>query len=95
MPEIWPVLFCHNQKGKIQEKSLILTNESELNCVREHVLPLSWAHLFPTPWTVFCQAPLPMGLSRSRQEYWSGLSSPPPGYLPDPGTELSVLCLPH
>ena len=24
----------------------------------------------------------------SRQEYWSGLPSPPPGDLPDPGTEL-------
>ena len=23
----------------------------------------------------------------SRQEYWSGLSFPPPGNLPDPGTE--------
>ena len=28
------------------------------------------------------QAPLPMGFSR--QEYWSGLSCPPPGDLPDP-----------
>ena len=24
----------------------------------------------------------------SRQEYWSGLPSPPPGDLPDPGTEF-------
>ena len=31
------------------------------------------------------QAPLSMGFSR--QEYWSGLSCPPPGDLPDPGTE--------
>ena len=31
------------------------------------------------------QAPLSMGLSR--QEYWSGLPCPPPGDLPDPGTE--------
>ena len=23
----------------------------------------------------------------SRQEYWSGLPFPPPGYLPDPGIE--------
>ena len=27
-------------------------------------------------------------LSSSRQEYWSGLSFPSPGDLPDPGTEL-------
>ena len=37
------------------------------------------------PWTVAHQAPLSMGFSR--QEYWSGLSFPPPGDLPDPGTE--------
>ena len=30
-------------------------------------------------------APLSMGFSR--QEYWSGLSCPPPEYLPNPGTE--------
>ena len=37
---------------------------------------------FVTPWTVVCQAPLPMGFSW--QEYWSGLPFPPPGDLPDP-----------
>ena len=31
------------------------------------------------------QAPLSMELSR--QKYWSELSFPPPGDLPDPGTE--------
>ena len=36
-----------------------------------------------TPWTVACQAPLSMKFSR--QEYWSGLSFPFPGGLPDPG----------
>ena len=32
------------------------------------------------PGTAACQAPLSMGFSR--QEYWSGLSCPPPGDLP-------------
>ena len=41
--------------------------------------------LFVTPWTVAHQASLFMGFSR--QEYWSGLPWPPPGALPDPGTE--------
>ena len=41
------------------------------------------ARLFATPWTVACQAPLFMGFPR--QEYWSGLSFPFPGELPDPG----------
>ena len=36
-----------------------------------------------TPWTVACQAPPSMGFSR--QEYWSGLSFPSPGGLPNPG----------
>ena len=36
-------------------------------------------------WTVALQAPLSMGFSR--QDYWSGLQFPPPGNLPDPGTE--------
>ena len=34
-------------------------------------------------WTVACQAPLSMELSR--QEYWSGLTFLSPGHLPDPG----------
>ena len=41
--------------------------------------------VFVNPWTTACQAPLSMGFSR--QEYWSGLSSPSSGDLPDPGTE--------
>ena len=38
-----------------------------------------------TPWTVACQAPLSMGFLR--QEYWRGLSFPPPGDLPNLGIE--------
>ena len=38
-----------------------------------------------TLWGAACQAPLSMGFSR--QEYWNGLSCPPPGGLPDPGME--------
>ena len=45
------------------------------------------AQSFPTlcdpPWTVAHQAPPSMGFSR--QEYWSGLLFPSPGYLPNPG----------
>ena len=40
-------------------------------------------------WTVSHQAPLSMGFSR--QEYWSGLSCPPPGDLPNPGIEPTSL----
>ena len=41
---------------------------------------------------VVCQAPL--SVEFSRQEYWSVLSCPPPGYLPDLGIEPKSLMLP-
>ena len=44
-----------------------------------------YVRLFVTPWIVAHQALLSMGFSR--QEYWSGLPFPPPGDLPNPGTE--------
>ena len=41
----------------------------------------------PCPWVhALCQAPLSMRFFR--QEYWSGLPSPPPGDLPDPRIKL-------
>ena len=46
---------------------------------------LSRVRLFATPWAAAYQAPPSMGFSR--QEYWSGLSFPSPGDLPDPGME--------
>ena len=49
------------------------------------VQPLSRVQLFATPWTVACQAPLSMELSR--QEYWNELPFPSPRDLPDPGIE--------
>ena len=52
---------------------------SRFNCIQ----------LFATLWTIAHQAPQSMGFSR--QEYRSGLPSPPPGDLPDPGTETASL----
>ena len=43
----------------------------------------SHVQLFATLWTVTRQAPLSM--ERPTQEYWSGLSCPPPRDLPDSG----------
>ena len=48
---------------------------SHLTCIR----------LFVSLWTIACQASLSVGFSR--QEYWSGLPWPSPGYLPNPGIE--------
>ena len=57
-----------------------------------HAESLSWVWLFATLWTVVCQSPLSMGFSR--QEYWSGLPSPPPEDLCDPGIEHTFLVSP-
>ena len=51
------------------------------NCV----CMLSRVPLFATPRTVASQAPQSLG--SARQEYWSGLSFPPPEDLPGPGIE--------
>ena len=45
--------------------------------------------LYATLWTATCQASLFMEFSR--QEYWSGLPSPPPGDYPDPRVEPTSL----
>ena len=45
----------------------------------------SCVRFFVTLWTIACQAPLPMEVSR--QESWSGLPCPPPGDLSNPGIE--------
>ena len=46
----------------------------------------SHIQLFTALWMVARQASLFVRFSR--QEYWSGLPCPPPGDLPNPGTEL-------
>ena len=54
-------------------------------CVGVRLVIQSCMTLFATLWTVVCQAPLSMGLSR--QKYWSALPFPSPGDLPKPGVE--------
>ena len=49
------------------------------------VLVAQSCRLLAAPWTVALQPPPSMGVSR--QEYWSELSFPFPGDLPDPGIE--------
>ena len=49
----------------------------------------SHVQLLVTLWTVAHQAPMSMGFFK--QEYWSGLSCPPPGDLPNPGMETTSL----
>ena len=54
---------------------------------------LSHVHLFATLLIEACQAPPSIGFYR--QEFWNGLSCPPPGDLPDPGTEPTSLTSPE
>ena len=60
--------------------------------VKAKVKSLSRVWLFASPWTVAYQAPPSTGFSR--QGYWSGLSFPSPGDLPDPGIEPRTPTLP-
>ena len=53
---------------------------------------LSHIQLFAASWTVACQAPLSVGFPR--EECWSGVPSPTPGDLPDPGMEPVSLVSP-
>ena len=72
-------------------KLLLIYNAVLVSDGQESYSIMCWAssfsrvRLFATPWTAARQAPLSMGFSR--QEYWSRLPCPPPGDLPDPGTE--------
>ena len=76
---------------------LVLEFTESLGCLQLHSC-LSWVSVIlsvmsdsVTPRTVAHQAPLSMGFSR--QEYWSGLSFPSPGDLPDPGIGPWTLAL--
>ena len=69
------------RKHTVSKQWLLLTVFSVCVCVC--VSSLSHVWLFVTLWTADHQHPLSMGLSW--QEYWSGLTCPSPGDLPDPG----------
>ena len=81
-------LVIHSRLNRVPDsKSLFLKHYTIYHSLHACVLScFSHARLFAALWTVAHQAPLSMGLSR--QESWSGLPCPPPGDLPDPGTEL-------
>ena len=70
-------------------------SHEESPCMLIHVYICKLSHfshlwLFMTLWTVACQSPLSMEFPS--QEYWSGLSCPPPGIFPIQGSNPG---LPH
>ena len=76
-------LFCPHPTGTLDLYGYV--QACVLSC-------FSSVQLCVTLWTIDRQAPLSTGFSR--QEYWSGLSCPSPGDLPNPGIEPSSLSFP-
>ena len=67
----------------------LLQHSESAMCMPSH---LSHVQGFATLWIAALQSPRPMGFSR--QECWSGLPCPPPGYLPNSGIEPRSLTSP-
>ena len=65
--------------------SFLLQSDSVI-CIYTHIVVVTPCPTLCDPMTVARQAPLSMGFPR--QEYWSGLSFPSLGDVPDPGIEL-------
>ena len=63
------------------------------DCVRVRVIA-QWGLTLCDP--MDCNPPVSsLSMGFARQEYWSGLPSPSPGDLPDPGLNPDLLCLLH
>ena len=62
------------------ERRMVVSRDCE---VKVKVLVAQSCPTLCDPWTVSCQAPLSVELSR--QEYWSGLPFPSPGDVPNLG----------
>ena len=80
-PELPRIYFCFTNR----DFAHFCINACMLSCFRN-------VRLIVILWTIAHQASLSLGFSR--QEYWSGLPCPPPGDLPNPGTEPVTLLSP-
>ena len=102
--EKWDEQFYHGFCWNRCFFCILLVTSFFLNCTKmEWVLwktvsfwnvccHFSYVWLFATLWNIVPQASLSMGFSR--QERCSGLPCPPPGDLPNPGTEPESLTSP-
>ena len=75
-PVVLELLVSDVNKIEIASRKQPWSHVCMLNC-------FSHVQIFVALWTIACQAPLSMELSR--QEYWNGLPSSPPEDLSDPG----------
>ena len=81
---IWKFSVLYTQSGSSSLNEPLKHSLCDNECLLSH---LGTANSFANMWTLARQAPLSMGFPR--QEYWSGLPSPSPGHLPDPGIKPS------
>ena len=89
---IYVSYYCYHQEiwyTRLKWGSLAMNTTHTHACMLH---PFSCVQLFATLWTEACQAPLSMGFSR--QEYWRGVSYPPPGDLSNPGIKPMSLTSP-
>ena len=87
---IAPLWLCWSWRFFLYSSSVYSCHLFLISSASVYVLShFSRVQLFAILWTIAHQAPLFMGFTR--QEYWSGLQCPPPGDLPNPGTELTSL----
>ena len=88
--------FSSNVTIQSRNGSLLLCKIREDNTSMQQCFLKLWVSLWGTHlsslWTGACQAPLSTGFSR--QEHWSRLPCPSPGYLLYPGIELASLLAP-
>ena len=88
-----PVLFAQLEVRQVTRKISRLDKQDGYVLVHACMLScFSHVWLFVTLWTEAHQAPLSMEFPR--QGYWSGLPSPPPRDLPDPGIKPMSLMSP-
>ena len=80
-------LSCYLMVGLLSVNTVLLHSDCCCCCLVAKSCPTLLRH----PWTISGQTPPSMGFSR--QEYWSGLSFPPPGEHPDPGTKPESFAL--
>ena len=77
---------CSETLNKFSQYFSSLSVNYTYTCYINTLSRFSSVQLCVTLQTIARQAPLSMGFSR--QEYWCGLTCPPPGDIPNPGTEL-------
>ena len=85
--------FYYCGQESLRRNGVVLTVKKKSKKYSVYYVLSHFSHVqhFVTLWTIACQALLSMGFSR--QEFWYWLSFPPPGKLPDQGSEpVSLMC---